>query len=78
MTPTPKFEFKLGHVFQKVEFKVSSKLLFILDKNISRKSNEDVLKYWFFKNAEKETPNQTIELISYKNKKLKFSNKIFD
>jgi hypothetical protein len=29
----------------------------------------------FFKNAEKETPNQTIELISYKNKKLKFSNK---
>jgi len=57
---------------------VSSKLLFILDKNISRKSNEDVLKYWFFKNAEKETPNQTIELISYKNKKLKFSNKIFD
>jgi len=29
----------------------------------------------FFKNAEKETPNQTVELISYKNKKLKFSNK---
>jgi hypothetical protein len=28
-----------------------------------------------FKNAEKETPNQTIELIPYKNKKLKFSNK---
>ena len=29
----------------------------------------------FFKNAENETPNQTVELISYKNRKLKFSNK---
>ena len=29
----------------------------------------------FFKNVKKDTPNQTIELLSYKNKKLKFSNK---
>ena len=29
----------------------------------------------FFKNTEKQTENRTVELISYENKKLKFSNK---
>ncbi len=46
-----KFFFKQGDVirFSKAEYVVSSKLIFILNKNISRKRNEYVLKCWFSK-----------------------------